>query len=39
MKITKIDNNIGDSGAKMISKGLNSNNTLTTLYLWRDKKE
>ena len=39
MKITKIDNNIGDSGAKMISKVLKSNSTLTYLDLSCDEKQ
>ena len=35
----KIDNNIGDSGAKMISEGLKSNSTLIYLSLQCDRKE
>ena len=34
-----IGNKIGDSGALMISEGLKSNSTLTTLYLDGDDKE
>ena len=32
------DNNIGESGAIMISESLKTNTTLTTLYLGSDKK-
>ena len=35
----QIGNNIGDEGAAMISEGLKSNSTLTTLDLWSDEKE
>ena len=39
MKETIIGNNIGDDGARMISEGLKSNNTLTTLNLGCDEEE
>ena len=32
-------NNIGDEGARMLSEGLESNSTLTTLSLGGDEKE
>ncbi len=35
----KIDNNIGESGARMISEVLKSNSTLTKLNLGGDEKE
>ena len=38
-KVTIIGNNIGDDGARMISEGLKSNSTLTTLNLSCDEEE
>ena len=35
----KVDGNIGDKGAKMISEALKSNSTLTGLNLCGDEKE
>ena len=35
----QIGNKIGDEGAKMISEGLKSNSTLTSLWLNGDEKE
>ena len=34
-----MENYIGAEGARMISEGLESNSTLTTLYLYGDEKE
>ena len=40
MKMKQKDNNIGDSGVKMIvSEVLKSNSTLTVLYLSSDEKD
>ena len=39
IKMKQIGNNIGAEGAKMISEGLKSNSTLTTLNLSGDEKE
>ena len=33
------DNNIGESGARMISESLKNNTTLTKLDLWGDEKQ
>ena len=39
MKVELIDNNVGDSGVKMISEVLKTNSTLTELILRSDEKE
>ena len=37
-RIIWTDNDIGESGARMISESLKTNTTLTKLDLWRDEK-